>query len=169
MENEYLLRWLLLPTKWRWLSLLGLLAGTGGLASYGWIGPAQDEQQRTQEKAQQQQRRYRQLLAPLLQSPALQTVEARNRQLLEEMVREGQPFSLYALLQRSGGELEQWHPDRRDGRLELWLEWAQLKRLFDYLAACRPAPVLISFMVQPRANRLYAAFHLAFDDEIPAD
>lgn len=166
MENETLLRWLLMPVKWRWLTLIGLLAGVLLLANYGWIAPARDEQLRVQDRLQQQQQRYQQLLTPLLQQPALQTVQWRNQQMLEEIVRTGQPFSLYTLLQRSGGELEQWHPDQRNSQLALWLEWPQLKQLFAYLVICEPAPVLTSFMVQRKAERLYTTFHLAFDDEI---
>lgn len=169
MDNENLLRWLLWPAKWRWLSLFGLLAGVGLLAGYGWITPAHGEQQRLEEKMQQQRLRYHRLLTPLWRQPALHAVEARNQQLLDDIVREGQPFSLYTLLQRSGGELAQWHPDRRDSQLEIWLDWTQLKQLFAYLAMCEPAPILTSFIVQRKAERLYAAFHLAFDDEMPVD
>ncbi|GLR07817.1 hypothetical protein COO59_10395 [Mixta theicola] len=169
MKNEILLRWLLMPAKWRWLSLTGLLAGVVLLASYGWIAPAHGERQRLRDNTQQQLLRYQRLLAPLLRQPALQKLQLRNQQMLDDMVREGQPFSLYTLLQRSGGELEQWHPDRRDSQLKLWLDWSQLKQLFAYLVICEPAPALTSFVVQRKAERLHATFHLAFDDEIPLD
>lgn len=166
MENETLLRWLLMPAKWRWLTLFGLLASVLLLANYGWIAPARHEQLRSQDRLQQQRQRYQQLLTPLLHQPALQTVQLRNQQMLEEIVRTGQPFSLYTLLQRSGGELEQWHPDQRNSQLGVWLEWPQLKQLFAYLVICEPAPMLTSFIVQRKAERLYATFHLAFDNEI---
>lgn len=169
MGNDTLVRWLLMPAKWRWLTLFGLVVGTGLLADYGWIAPARNEQQRIEKKWQQQQLRYHRLLAPLMQQPTLQALEMRNRQLLDDIVREGRPFSLYTLLQRSGGELEQWLPDRRDSQLALWLDWTQLKQLFAYLAICEPAPILTSFILQRKSERLYAAFHLAFDDETPVD
>lgn len=169
MKNEILLRWLLMAEKWRWLSLIGLLAGVILLAAQMCLVPAYREQHHWQDAVMQQRLRYQQLLAPLQQQPALQLVQKRNQQLLDEIVRKGEPFSLYALLQRSGGELEQWRPGPHDSQLQLWLEWPQLKRLFAYLNACEPAPVLTAFTVQHKAERLYATFHLGFDDELPVD
>lgn len=165
MKNEILLRWLLMSEKLRWLSMTGLLAGIVLLASYFWILPACRQLHQIQHQVIQQQQRYQKVLTSLRQQPALQALQMRNQQLLEEMVREGQPFSLYGLLQQSGGELEQWQPDRQDKQLQLWLAWPQLKALFAYLAVCEPAPALTSFIVQRKADRLHAIFHLAFDNE----
>ncbi|MGD8164067.1 hypothetical protein [Pantoea sp. FN0307] len=169
MNHDIVLRWLLMPAKWRWVSLMGLLTSVVLLAVYLWIAPARAGQLRLQDKTQQQQLHYQRLLAPLWQQPALQKIEMRNQQLLAEIVRQGQPFSLYTLLKHSGGELANWHPDRQTSQLELWLDWSQLKRLFAYLVSCEPAPILTSFIVQRKADRLHATFHLAFDNETPLD
>jgi hypothetical protein len=165
MKNEILLRWLLMSEKLRWLSLAGLLTGIALLAGYIWLLPVYRQLHHLQHQVIQQQLRYQQILTPLRQQPALQALQMRNQQLLEEIVREGRPFSLHGLLQHSGGELEQWQPGRQDSQLQLWLEWPQLKALFAYLVACEPAPALTSFIVQRKADRLHATFHLAFDDE----
>ena len=169
MKNELLLRWLLITEQRRWVSVIGLLAGIALLASCWWLVPARAEQQLLQKEAIRQQLYYRQLLMPLREQPALQALQRRNQQMLANIVREGAPFSLYTLLQRSGGELEQWQPDRQDSQLQLWLSWPQLKLVFAYLAACEPAPALVSFHVQRKEDRLHATFHLVFDHEASLD
>ena len=165
MKNEMLLRWLSMAEKWRWLTLAGLLAGILLLACLLWLAPAWRQQRHQQAEALQQQQGYQQLLAPLRHLPALQAIQTRNQQLLDDMVRAGAPFSLYTLLQRSGGELDRWQPASRDSQLQLWLEWPQLRQLFAYLAACEPAPALKAFTVQHKAERLYATFQLELNDD----
>ncbi|AUY23780.1 MAG: hypothetical protein E6X23_09545 [Mixta calida] len=169
MNNDFLLRWFALPEKLRWLSLLGLLLGLALIVHWLSITPARAQQQQARREAAQQRQQYQRQLTPLLRQPGLQSLELRNQQRLKEMVRDGEPFSLYTLLRRSGGELEQWRPGARESQLQLWLNWQQLKQLFAYLIACEPAPALTAFTVRRKDARLQATFHLAFDDEISRD
>ena len=169
MKNELLTRWLQLTEKWRWLSLFGLLAGATLAMAQFCLTPTYRAGLDWQKQAAQQQAHYQQRLAPLWQPPSLQALQARNQQLLDELVSKGEPFSLYTLLERSGGELDQWHPGAQESQFQLWLEWPQLKRLFSYLLACDPAPLLTSFIVQHKAERLYATFHLRFDHDHPVE
>jgi pilus assembly protein HofO len=169
MKNEFLLRWLLMSEMLRWLTLLGLLVAVTLTVSSLWITPVEAQLRQLQQETRQQQRHYRQRLTHLLNQSGLQQLQARNQQLLDEMVREGRPFSLYTLLQHSGSELDQWMPGDRESLLQLWLSWAQLKALFAYLIACEPAPTLNAFNVQRKEARLYATFHLAFDKPASLD
>ncbi|AUX91958.1 hypothetical protein [Mixta gaviniae] len=166
MKSELLLRWLLLPATLRWLSLAGVLFGVA-LATHRFaIVPARTQQQQAQHDARQQRQHYQHQLAALLQQSGLSQLQLRNQQQLEAMVRDGEPFSLYTLLQHSGGELEQWRPGGRESQLRLRLSWPQLKQIFAYLAACEPTPTVTAFTVQRQDARLHATFLLAFDDEI---
>ncbi|QHM77176.1 hypothetical protein C7M52_03172 [Mixta theicola] len=169
MENEFLLRWLLMAERLRWLSLPAVLLTMALAVNALWIGPLKAQLRQLQQETTLQQRQYRQRLTLLLNQAGLQQLQARNQQLLDEMVRAGRPFSLYTLLQRSGSELEQWLPGERESELRLWLSWPQLQALFAYLAGCEPAPLLNSFTVQRKEARLYATFYLAFEQQALLD
>lgn len=156
MSNHWLVAWLQLEPWWlRLASICGVTLLLTLLLWYSWLRPAQRQQLQLEQQLQLHILEYHHQLQSLAALPALAVSQRQLASLQQRLLPvTTMGFSLPALLNISGAELEYWHPATTGGELAVILQWPQFAELLNYLSTLQPAPVMPAFSLKRQQQQL---------------
>lgn len=150
--------------KWLWrlsvfspalqrVLLLLVVSFTLSLSCLLGLQPARLKNAQLLQNNKQLARQYQKMMISLAHQPAIYELENKIMQ-QEAQWQSENTFSLLALLNSSGAELEHWRPLRKQCELTLRLAWPQLLSTFDYLAGQRSGIALAVFSLDREQHQL---------------